>query len=262
MVGNPSKAQNCYARTRFRWESKTGELTSKERAIARATRFGYYGDKKCYFTGKPVVPQILHEAYDLHHLIRRGKPGCNEIANLRLALHGPNANAGKASGIRKVEREKIHEQMLTDATEKLHAVVDYQSGSPEMQANDIGIPKWLDLMCKEILEKGTISRWASLNSGASASGLTYQPILRAYNKFVFQQRKMGSFVDPNMPFEERRTRDGGRFVFLREGWRIATVGRLLRPLPAVESSSSTKTSSYFATDAPNGNSQGDAVSEI
>ena len=60
----------------FDWELKTGELTTPQRRIVRAMRFGCYGEKKCYLTQRPIVPQLLHDAYDVHHLVKRGSPGC------------------------------------------------------------------------------------------------------------------------------------------------------------------------------------------
>ena len=59
---------------RFKWELKTGELNVQQRRQARAMLFGQFGQKKCFFTGRPIVPQLLHDAYDLHHLVKRGSP--------------------------------------------------------------------------------------------------------------------------------------------------------------------------------------------
>ena len=107
---------------RFKWELKTGELNVQQRRQARAVLFGCFGQKKCHFTGRPIVPQLLHDAYDLHHLVKRGSPGCNFLINLRLALHGPNANAGKQntlSGIRAQDKQRIP----LSATETLRQTV-------------------------------------------------------------------------------------------------------------------------------------------
>ena len=106
-----------------------------------------------------------------------------------------------------------------------------------MQANDIGIPKWLDFMCLEVQKNEGITRHSALNAGAAASGLTYQAILRAYNKHVFQPEKAGDCVGPDQFFTEKKSANTGkRWVMLREGWSIEKVpGKtMLRPMPKLE----------------------------
>jgi len=139
------------------------------------------------------------------------------------------------------ERENPEAGINTDPTEVLHTNVDYQSGPPEMQANDTGIPKWLSFMCEEVDNNKGITRHSSINVGASASGLTYQAVLRAYNKYVYQPEKAGSCEAPYQPFIERKSPNTGkRWAVLRGGWKIVRVGKTLRAVPEISETADTK----------------------
>lgn len=155
----------------FDWELKTGELTTPQRRIVRAMRFGCFGEKKCYLTQRPIVPQLLHDAYDVHHLVKRGSPGCNLLINLRLALHGPNANAGKprhTSGIRASVRKSLPD---TDPTVMLRKVVDYSKGDASMQANGEAEPEFIFGLYHAAM-KGPIPKQEAINGLAYLIGVS------------------------------------------------------------------------------------------
>lgn len=125
------------------WELKVSDLSTTQKREARALLFGYFGQKKEHFTGKPVIPQHLHDIYDLHHLVERGTPGCNLLINLRLALHGPNANAGKARARARIQTDnKNKENVPVDETTLLRQRIDYSTGSTQMQVNGEAEPEY------------------------------------------------------------------------------------------------------------------------
>lgn len=135
----------------FDWELKTGELTPKQRRIARAFRVGRFRQKNDHLTGKPLALHLLHEVYDLHHLVERGSPGCNLLINMVIAAHGPNSNAGKArsrSAIRISNKNK--ESVLVDETTLLRQRVDYSTGPAPMQVNGDAEPEYRRKMWDEL----------------------------------------------------------------------------------------------------------------
>lgn len=167
-----------------------------------------------------------------------GVPNDWRFSNLRLLCHSCNIaerNRLQRSGYS--EREKMEESSLADPTEALHQIVDYQAGSPEMRANDIGVPKWVDAMSKAIMQNGGVTRHAALNAMAADSGLTYQPVLRAYNKLVYQPKKSGDHAGPHQPFIERKTEGQSRhWVELRDGWKLEKNRGYFRPVPDAKES--------------------------
>ena len=180
----------------FDWELKTGELTTPQRRIVRAMRFGCYGEKKCFVTQRPIVPQLLHDAYDVHHLVKRGSPGCNLLINLRLALHGPNANAGKprhTSGIR-ASVKKSHSFAEIDPTIILRQVVRFESGSAEMQANAEGEPTFIRGLWTAIInaKAHAIPKQEAINGLAFLIGLSPATTRKYLDK---QTSEQGPFTE-------------------------------------------------------------------
>ena len=192
---------------RFKWELKTGELNVQQRRQARAMLFGQFGQKKCFFTDRPIVPQLLHDAYDLHHLVKRGSPGCNFLINLRLALHGPNANAGKQnalSGIRIRDKQRIP----LSATETLRQTVPYDQGSAEMKANGEAEVPYRAWLWERVIEAGSAGYpWSqAINSGAEHTGVSPQATRDYLNKATSDEG----------PFFWEKV-NGVKRVFLRKG---------------------------------------------
>ncbi|MDE1854396.1 MAG: HNH endonuclease [Thaumarchaeota archaeon] len=197
--------------------------------------------------------QLCREKKTLEIDHRDGNPLNWNPQNLRLLCHPCNLAERNRQRSMSSERENASASVSTDPTEVLHNSIDYQSGSPEMQANDIGIPKWLDFMCQEVNKNQGITRHSALNAGAAASGLTYQPLLRAYNKHVYQPEKAGDCVGPYMAFEERKsTNTGKRWVMLRPGWKIDKVPNraLLRPVPKTEEPSVDVPQAFTVSEGP------------
>lgn len=163
--------------------------------------------------------------------------------NLRLLCHECNiAERNRHQRSMQLEREKNEERtnVSTNPTELIHNLVDYQGGSPEMQTNDIGIPKLTDWWCQRLQESNRLSRFEAINKGAANCGLTYQPVWRAYNKVVYQPLKEDK-PDPFAPFiEEKDERTAKRFVRLRLSFKIEKIGKYLKPVPDTEIGLSTK----------------------
>ncbi len=168
MTIGPEEVQKQYKPLR-RWEHKVSDLSTTQKREARGFLLGYFGQTKCFLTGKPIVPLMLHDAYDLHHLIPRGSPGCNLMPNLRLTLHSANAAKGKP----RVSRNETETKLL-DATAQLREVVDYSTGSAEMQANnETEVPYRNWLWAKMRLQKRVLWHDA-VYGGAEAVGCSPQ----------------------------------------------------------------------------------------
>ncbi|MDG6949554.1 MAG: hypothetical protein JRM77_06900 [Nitrososphaerota archaeon] len=189
------------------WELKTSELTTTQRREARAFLVGSFGQKKCHLTGRPIVLQLLHDAYDIHHLLPRGSPGCNLLINLRLALHGPNANAGKPKdrkGIRFPDKNKIP----VSATELLRQTVDYSQGSREMQANGEAEVPYRGWLWGKVVEGGSkgYAKQQAINSGAEKFGVSKQATRDYLDKMLSEEG----------PFQEVKE-NGVKYVRVKPG---------------------------------------------
>jgi hypothetical protein len=187
------------------WESKTGYLTTKQKREARAFLFGCFGQKKCYLTGKTILPQVLHDAYDIHHLVEIGQPGCNLLINLRLALHGPNANAGKP-GAQKVKPgiptyNKNKEKVPVDATTLMRQQVDYSEGTKTMQVNgeaEIGYRNKLWALLNWGDNKQGIPKSYAIYGLAEAIGVSPQATRDYYMKITSEAGPMEEFRENGM----------------------------------------------------------------
>lgn len=179
------------------WELKTSDLTPIQRKEARAFLVGRFGQKKDFFTAKPIALTLLHEAYDLHHLVERGSPGCNLLINLRLATHSSNANAGKPKKTKAIQiRDK--DKIPPDATTSLRQVIDYSKGSAEMQVNGDAEPAYRNKMW-ELLEYGqtTMEKKRAIYGLAELIGVSPQATRDYYEKMV----------SPDGPLEEYKEKD-------------------------------------------------------
>jgi hypothetical protein len=196
-----------YYQIKRRWELKTSELSTTQKREARAFLYGSFGQTKCYFTGRPIVPQLLHAgAYDIHHILPRGSPGSNLLPNLSLALHGPNANASKPPGIQISDRDKSHPTPPIDPTVQLREVVDYSSGSREMQANAESEPVYRAWLWERLLMENRVTKDTAIWAGAEKVGVSGQAT-RDYLK------KLTSETGPFEEFKE----NGIKLVRIKPG---------------------------------------------
>lgn len=157
-----------------KWEAKTSPLTTEQKREARAFRVGRFRQTKCSVTGKPIVLSMLHDAYDLHHLLPQGSPGYNMLPNMRLALHGPNANAGKPPrpGIERKDKDRIP----ISETDLLRQRVDYSSGSREMQVNADAEPEFRGWVFDQLWygERNDFTKREAIFGGAEKVGVSPQ----------------------------------------------------------------------------------------
>jgi hypothetical protein len=178
------------------WEQKSGELTTGQKREARAFVFGCFGQKKEFFTGRPIDPKLLHMGiYDLHHLIAKGSPGCNLLPNLKLAYHGPNANAGKAKARSSIQI-KDKDRIPPDATTQLRQTVDYSAGSKEMQVNGDAEPDYRAKMWS-LLEYGrtTMTKKRAIYGLAELIGVSPQATRDYLEKMVSQDGPLEEFKE-------------------------------------------------------------------
>jgi hypothetical protein len=164
-----------------RWELKRSNLSTEQKKEARALLYGRFGQKKEHFSGESIEPRKLHFAYDLHHLLPRGSPGCNLLPNMRLAYHGLNAKAGAPKGIENRDKDRIP----PDATTSLRQIVDYSAGSKEMQANAEAEPTYRKLMWEK-LEYGqtTMEKTRAIFGMAELIGVSPQATRDYYGKMT------------------------------------------------------------------------------
>jgi hypothetical protein len=188
--------------------------------------------------------QLCHtekKMLEFDHVIPLSEGGSDTFDNARMLckqcnLKERNRHAKELRSRCEKKGESESKGVSTNPTEFLHAIVEYQGGTPEMQANDIGIPKLTDFWCQRIKEAGRLARFEALHKGAANCGLTYLPVWRQYNKAVFQPEKEEK-PDPFAPFiEMKEERTGKRWIRLRLGFRIEKIGPYLKPVPDVESS--------------------------
>jgi hypothetical protein len=192
-------------RLHAKWEMKRSELSTRQKKQARAFLFGCFRQTKCFFTGKPILPQLLHSgAVDIHHVLELGVEGCNLLPNLKLAYHGPNANAGHPR--RGIQQDK--NRISIDPTTQLRQIVDYSGGSKEMQANveaEVPYRAWL---WEKVLEGGKkgYEKKEAINSGAEKWGVSKQATRDYLDKMISAEGPM---------FEKKE--NGIKYIRVRPG---------------------------------------------
>jgi hypothetical protein len=243
MTGEASAATVQDYTPTFQWEYKTSDLSTLQANQAKDALWGKEGEegvinKKCPKCQNLILGSELHLSVQIHHIYKLGTIGCNFLCNLRLAHPSCNISLGVARAMQggrgghpiPIKRENPNEN--PDATEQIYEIAEYSDqGTSPMKASAHGSPKWFDYLCRRIQVDG-ITRWEAINTAAHASGLTYQPCLRLYNKNVYQPKKES---DPaEKPFMEEKTVSGKKWVQLAPGWKVvpSEVG-LLRPTKEV-----------------------------
>lgn len=191
-------------RVRRPWETKKTELSTREKREARAFLFGYFGQKKCFVSGKPIIPQLLHAGgVDIHHLLELGREGCNLLPNLRLAYHGPNASAGHPrKGIPRIDKDGIP----PDPTTQLRQVIDYSRGPVEMQVNADAEPTYRGLMWEHLLFNNRITKNEAIFGMAERIGVSPQAT-RDY---------LGKTISEAGPFKEIKE-NGIKYIIVKPG---------------------------------------------
>lgn len=156
---------------RRKWEYKRSELSTRQRREARAFRFGAFRQKQCWICRIALDPRQLHLAYSIHHLMPLGVEGCNALPNIVLAHTGCNAKRGKAQ---KAPQKSDKDRIPLDPTTALRNLVDYSTGSREMQANNEAEPVFIAKMWEFLLENRRITKARAIDGMAWLLGVSKQ----------------------------------------------------------------------------------------
>lgn len=115
-------------------------------------------------------PTILHLLCQSHNL---------KMRTLTTAEHNRLIEKYSAKNDWLRARENSH-----TPTTRAKEMVDYTSGSPEMQANSIFENRWLDFMHSWIMSNGSIPKEEAINGGALVAGCNPSTTARYLSKYT------------------------------------------------------------------------------